>query len=60
MAGPKYTKEQKERFFDLLDRGGTVRAAAAAAGVHPAAIQHRDGHGRLLLRPRLSMAARHQ
>lgn len=35
MAGKKYTDEQKEQFFDLLDRGGTVRAAAKAAGVHP-------------------------
>ena len=35
MAGPKYSKEQKERFFDLVDRGGTVRAAAKDAGVHP-------------------------
>lgn len=33
----KYSKEQKEKFFDLVDRGGTVRAAATAAGVHPAA-----------------------
>ncbi|WP_410677307.1 transposase, partial [Amycolatopsis sp. cmx-4-68] len=37
MAGRKYSKEQKEGFFDLLDRGGTVRAAATAAGVHPEA-----------------------
>jgi transposase-like protein len=37
MASPRYSKEDKERFFDLLDRGGTVRAAADAAGVHPAA-----------------------
>lgn len=35
MPGPKYSKEQKERFFDLVDRGGAVRAAADAAGVHP-------------------------
>ncbi|MGW6728624.1 hypothetical protein ACWF9G_22215 [Nocardia sp. NPDC055029] len=34
MAGPKYTKAQKDKFFDLLDRGGTVRAAADAAGVN--------------------------
>lgn len=33
MSGPKYSKEQKERFFELVDRGGTVRAAARAAGV---------------------------
>jgi IS30 family transposase len=37
MPGPKYSKLQRERFFDLLDRGGTVRAAAAAVGVHPGA-----------------------
>lgn len=35
MAGPKYGKEQKEKFFDLIDRGGTAGAAAASAGVHP-------------------------
>lgn len=34
MAGKKYTNAQKEEFFRLLDRGGTVRAAARAAGVH--------------------------
>jgi IS30 family transposase len=34
MPGPKYTPEQKEMFFSLIDRGGTVRAAAKAAGVH--------------------------
>lgn len=33
MSGPKYSKEQKERFFELVDRGGTVRAAARAAEV---------------------------
>ncbi|MDT7710950.1 MAG: hypothetical protein QOG20_6557, partial [Pseudonocardiales bacterium] len=27
MGGPKYSAEQKERFFELLDKGGTVRAA---------------------------------
>ncbi len=37
LAGPKYSKAQRELFFDLLDRGGSVRAAAAAAGVHPGA-----------------------
>ncbi|MEV6527303.1 helix-turn-helix domain-containing protein [Longispora sp. NPDC051575] len=35
MAGRKYSEEQKQRFFDLVDRGGTVRAAAVAVGVHP-------------------------
>jgi transposase, IS30 family len=34
MAGSKYTRAQKEMFFSLADRGGTVRAAAEAAGVH--------------------------
>lgn len=34
MAGRKYSKEQKEEFFRLLDMGGTVRAAARAVGVH--------------------------
>ena len=34
MAGPRYSRAQKEMFFRLIDRGGTVRAAAAAAGVH--------------------------
>ncbi len=34
MPARKYTEEQRERFFDELDRGGTMRAAAAVAGVH--------------------------
>jgi IS30 family transposase len=34
VAGRKYSAEQKDRFFDLIDRGGTVRAAAKAVGVH--------------------------
>ncbi len=33
MPGPKYTGEQQRQFFDLLDRGGTVRSAALASGV---------------------------
>lgn len=33
MAGPKYSPEQQEHFFELVDKGGTVRAAAKAAGV---------------------------
>lgn len=37
MPGPKYTKEQKDHFFEMVDRGGTVRAAAAAAEVHESA-----------------------
>ena len=35
MGGPRYGDAEKEKFFDLIDRGGTVRAAAAGAGVHP-------------------------
>lgn len=35
MPARKYTDEQHDRFFEVLDRGGTIRAAAAAAGVHP-------------------------
>jgi transposase-like protein len=34
MAGKKYTQQQKDEFFRVLDRGGTVRAAARAVGVH--------------------------
>ena len=34
MAGRKYSKEQRDEFFRLLDKGGTVRAAARAVGVH--------------------------
>ncbi|WP_336873970.1 transposase [Rhodococcus qingshengii] len=37
MARKKYTDQQKEEFFRLLDRGGTVRAAARAVGVHEGA-----------------------
>lgn len=33
MGGPIYSEEQRERFFEILDRGGTVRAAARSAGV---------------------------
>jgi IS30 family transposase len=33
LAGEKYTKGQKDRFFALVDRGGTVRAAATASGI---------------------------
>ena len=35
MGGPKYSREQKDRFFELIDKGGTVRAAARACGVNP-------------------------
>ena len=34
MVGKKYSESQKEEFFRLLDRGGTVRASARAVGVH--------------------------
>jgi transposase len=34
MPPKKYTDEQKQRFFDLLDKGGNVRLAATDAGVH--------------------------
>lgn len=37
MAGKRYDKGQKEQFFALVDRGGTVRAAAQSAGVGEAA-----------------------
>jgi len=33
MAGPKYSNAQRDDFFRLVDRGGTVRAAAREAGV---------------------------
>lgn len=33
MGSPIYSEEQRERFFEVLDRGGTVRAAARSAGV---------------------------
>ena len=33
MPGSKYSSETKQEFFDLLDRGGTIRAAARAVGV---------------------------
>ena len=35
MPARKYTDEQRDRFFEALARGGTIRAAAAAADVHP-------------------------
>ena len=40
MAGRKYSKEQRDEFFRLLDKGGTVRAAARAVGVHQDAGYH--------------------
>jgi IS30 family transposase len=35
MAARKYTEKQKLAFMALIDRGGSVRAAAATVGVHP-------------------------
>src|SRR6185503_3749428 len=32
---PRYSASQREVFFRLLDRGGTIRAAAVGAGVSP-------------------------
>lgn len=34
MAEKKYTEQQKEEFFRLLDKDGTVRTAARTVGVH--------------------------
>ena len=38
MGGPKYTKKQKEQFSELIDKGGTVRAAARKVGVQRGAV----------------------
>jgi transposase, IS30 family len=35
MPARKYTAEQRAEFMRLIDRGGSVRAAAVAVGVHP-------------------------
>ena len=35
MPARKYTEEQRLEFMALIDRGGSVRAAAATVGVHP-------------------------
>src|SRR4051812_34809617 len=35
MAARKYTEQQLLAFMALIDRGGSVRAAALAVGVHP-------------------------
>ncbi len=52
MAGPRYSEETKQRFFDLLDRGGTIRAAAEAVGVHEdAAYSWVRGAGLTMGRP---------
>lgn len=32
---PRYSASQRELFFRLLDRGGTIRAATVGAGVSP-------------------------
>lgn len=55
MPARKYTDEQRDGFFEVLDRGGTVRAAAAAVGVHPDAGYRwveRAGIGRSRRAPR--------
>ena len=55
MPARKYTDEQRDRFFEALDRAGTIRAAAAAAGVHPDAGYRwvkRAGIGRSRRAPR--------
>ena len=52
MPGPKYTSEQRQNFFDLVDQGGTVKAAALAAGVHPAAAYTWLRHAGLTMRRR--------
>lgn len=41
MPGPKYTPEQKEMFFVLIDRGGTVRAAAGPTSLRAVDPQDR-------------------
>jgi len=35
MPARKYTEEQRLQFMALIDRGGSVRAAALAVGAHP-------------------------
>jgi IS30 family transposase len=35
MPARKYTEEQRSQFMALIDRGGSVRAAAVSVGVHP-------------------------
>ena len=35
MGARKYSEEQRLAFMSLIDRGGSVRAACAAVGVHP-------------------------
>lgn len=38
MPARKYTERQRVAFMALIDRGGSVRAAATKVGVHPDAI----------------------
>ena len=35
MPARKYTEQQRLEFMALIDRGGSVRAAAISVGVHP-------------------------
>lgn len=35
MPAKQYTQEQRSQFMALIDRGGSVRAAAVSVGVHP-------------------------
>lgn len=35
MPAKKYTEDQRVNFLAVIDRGGSVRAAAASVGVHP-------------------------
>ena len=40
MAGAKYSKRQKEQFFDLIDKGGTVRGCCKVSGCAPWGCLH--------------------
>jgi len=35
MPARKYTQQQRLEFMPVIDRGGSVRAAAIAVGAHP-------------------------
>ena len=35
MPARKYTEQQRLEFMTVIDRGGSVRAAAIAVGAHP-------------------------
>ena len=37
MPARKYTEDQRLDFMAVIDRGGSVRAAAASVGVYPGA-----------------------